>query len=89
MKNLEVRHEEDGTFVYDKNRGMFCKMEAGYQQTRDEDAAYIVRACNSFPALVEALKVLINQEDWDREDVHIMSPWAKAKAALEKAGENV
>ena len=39
-------------------RGLICTLEAGYQQTREQDAAFIVQCVNSHAALVEALEAL-------------------------------
>lgn len=54
---LTVKGESNGTFVYSP-RGRVASMEAGYQQTRDADAEFIVRACNAHDALVAALTKL-------------------------------
>jgi len=47
-------------------------------KTGEQDAAYIVHACNAYPELVAALKYMST----DREDC-----WEKARALLARLGE--
>ena len=60
MLELEVEKTGNGTFLYAPGRGRVCRLVAEYQQEKDEDAAHIVRACNSFPVLFAALERLMN-----------------------------
>jgi hypothetical protein len=57
----------------------------------EEKAAYIVRACNSFPALVEALKAFVSAADHAAAGQPLALYRAKELAfladALTKAGE--
>ena len=67
MKNLRTQQRSDGIFLV-CDRGQVAKMTAGYSQTQEEDAAYIVRACNSHAALLEALEELV--AELDNPDLH-------------------
>ena len=75
------------------SRGIVCTMEAGYDQTRHEDAALIVRAANAHDDLVAALSALVctartfrnvpkDEQEWTSLDDEALDA---AFAALAKA----
>lgn len=52
---LTIYKEHNGTFLRNETGGLVASMEAGYQQTREEQAVFIVRACVAHAPLVAAL----------------------------------
>lgn len=66
------------------HRGAVAEMLAGYGQTRLDDAAFIVRACNAHEEILEALKAMV--AEWNRHgccdstDVRYKAEHAIAKA---------
>lgn len=42
-----------GTFIIDARGGLVASMEAGYDQTRDQQAAEIIAAVNLYQATIE------------------------------------
>ena len=67
MQNLRTQKGSGGMWLA-CDRGQVAKMTAGYSQTREEDAAYIVRACTNHDALLEALEELV--AELDNPDLH-------------------
>ena len=65
-------------------KGKDCEIIALVCST-DANAAFIVRACNSFDDMLEALEALYKQEDWNGEDIPDDSPIGKARKAIQKA----
>jgi len=59
----KISNESDGTFIRGKHGGLVASMESGYQQMRDLDARFIVRACNSRGNLLKALENLVKWMD--------------------------
>ena len=55
MKYTQKTSPEGKPAIYCE-RGIVCQFEAGYQQAREQDAAFIVRACNAHDQLVAALE---------------------------------
>lgn len=45
---LEVTRLDNGQIAIKCKRGLVAIMEAGYGKTREEDAAFIVTACNAY-----------------------------------------
>ena len=71
-------------------RGLVCIFEAGYQQTREQDAEKVLRAVNAHAALLSACEdaaFIIRGGDSDDK----LEPWARElcailEAAIKKAG---
>ena len=53
----------------------------------EEDAAYLAHCANHLPKVLEALKSLVSQEDWQGEHVDPASPVGKAFATIAAAEE--
>jgi hypothetical protein len=58
MKNKYKVSERNGQPAIFTDRGIVCLMEAGYQSTRERDAAEIVTILNAAPELLAALKLV-------------------------------
>ena len=67
MNNLRIQKGSGGVWLA-CDRGQVAKMTAGYSQTQEEDAAFIVRACTNHAALLEALEELV--AELDNPDLH-------------------
>lgn len=59
MKNKYKVSERNGQPAIFTDRGIVCLMEAGYQSTRERDAAEIVTILNAAPDLLAVLKSLV------------------------------
>ncbi len=83
MKNKYKVSEHNGQPAIFTDRGLVCLMEAGFQSTREKDAAEIVTILNAAPDLLAALKELCS-------DKYLADPinaerMKNARAALAKA----
>jgi hypothetical protein len=58
MKNKYKVGERNGQPAIFTDRGLVCLMEAGFQSTREKDAAEIVAILNAAPDLLAALKLV-------------------------------
>jgi hypothetical protein len=58
MKNKYKVGERNGQPAIFTDRGLVCLMEAGFQSTREKDAAEIVAILNAAPDLLAALKLI-------------------------------
>ena len=58
-------------------------------KSREQDAAYIVHACNTYPRLVEALRLLVKAEDeyGDGSNVAVNEALEPAERLLRELGE--
>ena len=58
MKNKYKISTRNGQPAIFTDRGLVCLMEAGYQSTREMDAAEIVAILNAFPVMLQALQTI-------------------------------
>ena len=77
-----IEHLPTGQPALSCKRGLVAIFEAGYQQTREQDAAEVARILNAHGELVEALEALANCPDYRGIATHEMSA---ARAALANA----
>ena len=85
-----IEHLPTGQPALYCKRGLVAIFEAGYQQTREQDAAEVVRILNAHGELVEALQKTCSIVDsflnGPGEDVDFMDEvLIKARAALARA----
>ena len=77
----------NGQVCIQSPRGLVAVMESGNKDTRERDAAYIVRACNCFDELLDALQAIVAKFESDPDDLETMDAGiAIAKEAITKAG---
>ncbi len=90
MKNKYKVSERNGQPAIFTDRGIVCLMEAGYQSTRERDAAEIVTILNAAPDLIEALNSVL-EDLCDFQDAYpdlsdqFDGTFAKINAAISKA----
>jgi len=84
MSRLRVGKLPNGQTAVVSDRGVGAAMEAGYQPTRESDAAEIVRRWNSFPDLLAALEGILKVANVRIDDPRI-DQFDAARAAIAKA----
>jgi len=83
MENKYKVSSRNGQPAIFTDRGLVCLMEAGYQSTRERDAAEIVAILNAAPELLAALQLVYANAGESPE-------WIRARigSVISKAGGN-
>jgi hypothetical protein len=88
MKNKYKVSSRNGQPAIFTDRGLVCLMEAGFQSTREKDAAEIVAILNAAPDLLAAAKALVEFADGNNR-LNLTGKLAEsvglARAAIAKA----
>lgn len=88
-----IKPETALPWVLSENRyvqkGNFCVADVGARNGPHKNAAYIVAACNAYPKLVEAMRVVLAGEFGQSSAGKLAAGtyWAKAEDLLRELGE--